>query len=60
MTAQVAAAHAFATRFSFVVSGQGRPIRAGAKVRILSVSSCARGLPNEDQSRLRSYEGQLL
>lgn len=28
-------------------------------VRILSVSSCARDLPDEDQVRLRSYEGQL-
>ena len=41
------------------VDRAGRPIRAGAKVRILSVSSCARGLPNEDQARLRAYEGQL-
>ena len=37
----------------------GRSIRVGAKVRILSVSSCARGLPDEDRARLRSYEGQL-
>jgi hypothetical protein len=41
------------------VDRAGRPIRAGAKVRILSVSSCARGLPEKDQTRLRSYEGQL-
>jgi hypothetical protein len=41
------------------VDRDGHPIRAGAKVRILSVSSCARGLPDEDQTRLRSYEGQL-
>jgi hypothetical protein len=41
------------------VDKAGRSIRVGAKVRILSVSSCARGLPDEDQVRLRSYEGQL-
>lgn len=41
------------------VDKSGRSIRVGAKVRILSVSSCARGLPDEDQVRLRSYEGQL-
>ena len=41
------------------VDKEGRSIRVGAKVRILSVSSCARGLPDEDQVRLRSYEGQL-
>jgi hypothetical protein len=41
------------------VDRAGRPIRAGGKVRILSVSSCTRGLPDEDQARLRSYEGQL-
>jgi hypothetical protein len=37
----------------------GRPIRVGAKVRIESVASCARGLPKEDQARLRSYEGKI-
>lgn len=41
------------------VDKAGRSIGVGAKVRILSVSSCARGLPDEDQVRLRSYEGQL-
>jgi hypothetical protein len=41
------------------VDNAGRSIHVGAKVRILSVSSCVRGLPNEDQVRLRSYEGQL-
>jgi len=41
------------------VDKAGRSIRVGAKVRILSVSSCARGLPDEDRARLRSYEGQL-
>jgi hypothetical protein len=37
----------------------GRSIQAGAKVRIDSVASCARGLPQEDQARLRSYEGKV-
>jgi hypothetical protein len=36
----------------------GRPIAVGAKVRIVSVASCARELPREDQVRLRSYEGK--
>jgi hypothetical protein len=42
------------------VDKEGRTISAGTKVRILSVQSCARGLPAEDQARLRSYEGQIL
>jgi len=41
------------------VDNAGRPIVVGSKVRILSVRSCARGLPVEDQARLRSYEGQM-
>jgi hypothetical protein len=41
------------------VDKAGRPIRVGANVRILSVSSCARGLPEEDQVRLRGYVGQV-
>jgi hypothetical protein len=41
------------------VDKEGRAIKAGTKVRILSVQSCARGLPAEDQARLRSYEGQV-
>ena len=40
------------------VDESGRPIAVGAKVRIVSVASCARGLPREDQVRLRSYEGK--
>ena len=42
------------------VDESGRPIVVGAKVRIVSVSSCAYGLPTEDQARLRSYEGKVL
>jgi hypothetical protein len=42
------------------VDKEGRAISAGAKVKILSVQSCARGLPAEEQARLRSYEGQIL
>ena len=36
----------------------GRTIVVGATVRIVSVASCARGLPREDQARLKSYEGK--
>jgi hypothetical protein len=42
------------------VDNSGRPIHVGAKVRIVSVASCASGLPREDQIRLKSYEGQIL
>jgi hypothetical protein len=42
------------------VDKAGRPIGVGTQVRIVSVRSCANGLPAEDQARLRSYEGQLL
>jgi len=42
------------------VDESGRPIVAGAKVRIESVDSCAHGLPPEDQARLKSYEGKVL
>ena len=41
------------------VDSAGRPIRVGAKVRIESVASCARGLPQEDQARLKSYVGKM-
>ena len=41
------------------VDGSGRAIKVGAKVRIESVASCARGLPREDQVRLKSYEGKI-
>ena len=41
------------------VDESGRPIAVGAKVRIVSVDSCAQGLPREDQTRLRSYEGKV-
>jgi hypothetical protein len=40
------------------VDKDGRPILVGSQVRILSVRSCANGLPPDDQARLRSYEGQ--
>ena len=42
------------------VDARGQPIKVGAKVRIKTVASCARGLPDEDQVRLRSYQGQIL
>jgi hypothetical protein len=41
------------------VDSTGRAIQIGAKVRIESVASCARGLPREDQVRLQSYEGKI-
>jgi hypothetical protein len=41
------------------VDSAGRAIRVGARVRIESVASCARGLPREDQVRLKSYEGKI-
>jgi hypothetical protein len=41
------------------VDASGRAIKVGAKVRIESVTSCARGLPQEDQARLKSYEGKI-
>lgn len=42
------------------VDNSGRPIQVGAKVRIVSVASCASGLPREDQIRLKAYEGKIL
>lgn len=42
------------------IDESGRPIAVGAKVRIVSVNSCAHGLPAEDQARLKSYEGKVL
>jgi len=41
------------------VDESGRPIVVGAKVRIVSVTSSAQGLPPGDQARLRSCEGQV-
>lgn len=42
------------------VDPAGRAILVGTQVRIVSVRSCARGLPVEDQERLRSYQGKTL
>lgn len=42
------------------VDSSGRTIKVGARVRIESVASCARGLSPEDQARLKSYEGKIL
>lgn len=41
------------------VDHAGRALGVGAKVRIESVASCIRGLPKEEQARLRSYEGKV-
>jgi hypothetical protein len=41
------------------VDESGRAIVVGAKVRIVSVSSCMQGQPPEDQARLKSYEGKV-
>lgn len=37
----------------------GQRLAVGDTVRVLSVSSCARGLDREDQDRLLRLEGQL-
>ena len=42
------------------VDESGRPIAAGATVRIVSVASGTQGLPPAEQARLRSYEGKTL
>jgi hypothetical protein len=42
------------------VDPAGRAIVVGTQVRIVSVRSCTRGLPAEDQERIRSYEGKAL
>ena len=42
------------------VDKSGLAISVGAKVRIVSVGSCASGLPREDQIRLTSYVGKIL
>lgn len=41
------------------VEPAGRPVEPGCIVRVLSVASCARELPEEDQVRLRHIVGQL-
>ena len=41
------------------VDSSGQPIKVGVRVRIVSVASCVRGLPSEDQARLKSYEGKI-
>jgi hypothetical protein len=41
------------------VDNSGRAISVGAKVRIVSVASCASELPREDQARLKSYVGKV-
>lgn len=37
----------------------GQTLAIGDVVRVLSVASCARGLPDGDQARLARIEGQL-
>jgi hypothetical protein len=41
------------------LDANGREIAVGSNVRVLSVESCASGLPIEDQVRLRSIVGQV-
>lgn len=36
------------------IDANGNPLTVGSYVRILSVESCAQGLPAEDQQRLRA------
>lgn len=40
------------------IDANGRRLAPGHAVTIVDVSSCARGLPEEDQARLRSLVGQ--
>ena len=40
------------------IDAAGHALSVGASVRILSVESCAKGLPQEDQERLRALIGQ--
>ena len=40
------------------VDHAGRQIEPGSVVRVLSVESCARGLPEVDQARLRGIVGR--
>lgn len=42
-----------------MMSMAATPNLVGGKVRIVSVTSCAIGLPPEDQARLKSYEGKV-
>lgn len=42
-----------------LVDAQGIPLFVGDSVRLLSVNSCAKGLPQEDQDRLFSYVGDI-
>jgi len=37
----------------------GEALDVGMKVRVMSVDSCAQGLPDEDQLRLREVVGQV-
>ena len=41
------------------LDAEGKLISVGNSVRILSVASCARGLPAEDQERLLALEGKV-
>lgn len=37
----------------------GKPLLSGALVRIMSVESCARELPQEDQARIQAIVGNV-
>jgi hypothetical protein len=39
------------------LDGNGQRLAVGDHVRVVSVASCARGLPSEDQARLSRIEG---
>jgi hypothetical protein len=41
------------------LDAEGKALSVGSSVRILSVSSCAKGLPTEDQERLSALVGEV-
>ncbi len=40
------------------IDAQGKPLAPGGNVTVVTIASCARGLPPEDQDRLLSIVGQ--
>lgn len=41
------------------IDASGKTVHVGSVVTVLSVASCAAGLPREDQQRLQAIVGQL-
>jgi hypothetical protein len=42
------------------VDASGSALTVGMRVKVLTVASCASGLPSEDQAKLRGCEGKYL